>query len=344
MNRLPFALSAAKKLCGNYGRLAQLQHVARCSGDFSFDVNFTEAVQPIDSPKGLDVQIPVVPYLESTIESAIHEAPVIEHHFALSLMNPDVSQKRTPIFPHDRYRFALYSQSISGPWVDFACSLKMPSAIAITEKLDEEGIRLFRRIVTAKKLFALKINSQVCNEAAVEIVKSLICQDQFEALTISNDDSEAFHGKEDKMVQRMPSVVRELLRLWPENSEKLRGKSLIMWNGGVHSIMAFLVQKALAADSAKGIKGIEDVLKICSKEECDFIDKEYKHSEYTFERPSCVYKFEDGEESNRRRIYLSFECADQAGQEGSQQMAANHNGMDDIRLLGRTSHLHVLFG
>uniref|UniRef100_A0A1I7Y261 Uncharacterized protein n=1 Tax=Steinernema glaseri TaxID=37863 RepID=A0A1I7Y261_9BILA len=86
------------------------------------------------------------------------------------------------------------------------------------------------------------------------------------------------------------------------------------------------------------------VLKVCSKEECDVIKKKYRHNNRRFQKPSCVYKFEEGGGSERRRLFISFECATEEEHEtGRPMLPASHRGLDDLGLMRASSLLQVLF-
>uniref|UniRef100_A0A1I8A5A3 FBA_2 domain-containing protein n=1 Tax=Steinernema glaseri TaxID=37863 RepID=A0A1I8A5A3_9BILA len=86
----------------------------------------------------------------------------------------------------------------------------------------------------------------------------------------------------------------------------------------------------------------ENSEKVCPKEECDYIDKCYRHHNLCFSEPSCVYKFEEGKGDDRRRLYISFGCAH--GKERTNgRRYASREGVDDLRLMRGTTLLRVLF-
>uniref|UniRef100_A0A1I8AQV6 FBD domain-containing protein n=1 Tax=Steinernema glaseri TaxID=37863 RepID=A0A1I8AQV6_9BILA len=243
----------------------------------------------------------------------------------------DVSRTVVNRFPLSFHSFELHSSSINKAWVDFACSLKRQCCIAIMKKLDDDSIPLFKTIVDAKKLSWLSICEEACDGSMLEILKTLIYQDHFEHLKIWNN-----------YCPWKSAVVRDLLQFCSENSEKIRGTRLIVeknCEGGVQQLEEFVLQRA--AIKGRNVQTIQDVLKVCSKEECDFLDKYYRHHNYSFTTPSCVYKFEEGEGEERRRLYISFDCRNRTRTTGRQY--ASREGIDDLSLMRGTRELHVLF-
>uniref|UniRef100_A0A1I7YX42 PAZ domain-containing protein n=1 Tax=Steinernema glaseri TaxID=37863 RepID=A0A1I7YX42_9BILA len=234
-------------------------------------------------------------------------------------------------FPYACYHFTFYSSSINEAWVDFACSLKGLGIIRIGKKLKEDALRLFEKLVTGQKLSNINIASKAIGGAMMGVLKSVICQDQFEKLAICIEHNQRWSGC-------------ELLEFWAQNSERMKGKRLFLLSLGdtFKPLEDIFIQRAQMSNRAQAV-GIEDVLEVCSKEECDFIDKEYLNSHYTCAMPSCVYKFEEGEDGKRRRIYISYDCAGET-QIVEPWRPASHSGHNDLRLLRDTEYVHILFG
>uniref|UniRef100_A0A1I7YQ29 FBD domain-containing protein n=1 Tax=Steinernema glaseri TaxID=37863 RepID=A0A1I7YQ29_9BILA len=236
-------------------------------------------------------------------------------------------------FPHACPNFQFRCSSISEAWVDFACSLKRFSQILITKKLDDRAVGLLQRLVDARKLFAFTVREEACEGGILAMLKSLLCQDQF----------------------RESDVVRELLQFWSQNSKKLKGKRLVLerkCKKGVKQLEEFLVHNASSPFGVLLRKIVfmaryfllRRTLTVCSREECDVIKKEYRHNYRRFHKPSCVYKFEEGEESERRQLYISFECASAKEQKsGRRTRPASHRGLDNLGLMRATTWLEVLF-
>uniref|UniRef100_A0A1I8A272 BPTI/Kunitz inhibitor domain-containing protein n=1 Tax=Steinernema glaseri TaxID=37863 RepID=A0A1I8A272_9BILA len=80
----------------------------------------------------------------------------------------------------------------------------------------------------------------------------------------------------------------------------------------------------------------------CSKEECDFLDKYYWHHNFYFDEPSCVYKYEEGEGDDRRRLYISFDC-DHGKKRTTGPRYASCEGVDNLSLLRGAKYIYVLF-
>uniref|UniRef100_A0A1I8ABY0 RNAse_Pc domain-containing protein n=1 Tax=Steinernema glaseri TaxID=37863 RepID=A0A1I8ABY0_9BILA len=218
---------------------------------------------------------------------------------------------------------------INEAWVNFACSLKRLGTVVILKKLDNEAIRRFQKLVVGRKLSRIMVHEEACRGGITKMLKTVFCQDQFEHLRITN--SEPWKG----------TAVRQLLHFWAENSrDKLRGKHFSL-NGncrkGVAQLEEFLISRASA--SLDRILNVE----ICSKEECDFIDKYYRHRMMICLKPSCVYKFEEGEGDQRRRLYISFECAKKGERRSGRYVPVNHRGCNAIKSMRDTSLLHILF-
>uniref|UniRef100_A0A1I7ZYL4 FBA_2 domain-containing protein n=1 Tax=Steinernema glaseri TaxID=37863 RepID=A0A1I7ZYL4_9BILA len=172
-------------------------------------------------------------------------------------------------------------------------------SFTIWEQLDDHAVKLFKEIVKRQKLPKLQINEDACEGGIVEVVESLFCQDQFHDLTIKNYIDGPWKS----------SVVSKLLQFWSVNSRPLRGKNFILKHlcqDGVKQLQEFVSQRQSSTSSEVEI---QKALVVCSQEETDYIDKYYRHQHFLFRKPSCVYKFEEGEGDERRRLYISFECA-----------------------------------
>uniref|UniRef100_A0A1I7YXD6 ADF-H domain-containing protein n=1 Tax=Steinernema glaseri TaxID=37863 RepID=A0A1I7YXD6_9BILA len=114
---------------------------------------------------------------------------------------------------------------------------------------------------------------------------------------------------------------------------------------GTEQLKEFLKHRMQHLAIEQSVLGMEDVLVVCSKEECDFIDKEYRHNHHTFPKPSCVYKYEEGEGAGVRRLYISFKCCeDQVTLTTTRPWRpANYDGHKDLRFMRGTSFLRVMF-
>uniref|UniRef100_A0A1I7YR94 F-box domain-containing protein n=1 Tax=Steinernema glaseri TaxID=37863 RepID=A0A1I7YR94_9BILA len=323
---------AAKELSGDYGRLA----CVRFRHDCEYDVIVNDGVileenlcycytgRKVDEPEEIDaVSKKFVRWVYINLDDTKNES---------------VAQCARVVrrFPYAFYYFRLLPSSISEAWVDFTYSLKRLETIMISEKLDDDSLRFFTKLVTGRKLLRLMMFAGACEGGNMEILKSLLCQDQFEGLSVWNDF-------EDPWKDLNEAAVGELLQFWSDNSEKLRGKSLILdtnCKGGVEQLEQFVLQRA----SPTATRDLGKVLKVCSKKECDFLDREYHHNDITYAKPSCIYKYEDAREGELRGLYVSFECASQE-EEGSPQrhFPAGYNGQDDLSLMRRTTFLRILF-
>uniref|UniRef100_A0A1I8AD34 FBA_2 domain-containing protein n=1 Tax=Steinernema glaseri TaxID=37863 RepID=A0A1I8AD34_9BILA len=334
-------LQGAKELSGPYGQIAQ------CT--------FEHAVGYICSVKDGIEEDPVVSYEwnypELEVPEAIEAVPkkFVRDVWIYLLDSEDerVSRKLVKRFPHATYHFVLGIQSINEAWVDFACSLNRLQRVAITKKLDDDALRLFQRLITSRKLFALMLHPKACEGAAMELPKSLFFQDQFEELRIQNPNGAPWRN----------TLVREVLEFWSENGDRLRGKHFVMdknCESGIEQLEEFLLRRTLATVCPTLLRVpaatlqigriflVQRALEVCSKEECDLIDKEYRHNHTTFRIPSCVYKYEEGGETQRRRLYFSFEC-DKYREWQHLWRPASHNGHKDFTLMRNTSSLHILF-
>uniref|UniRef100_A0A1I7YY08 Protein SMG8 n=2 Tax=Steinernema glaseri TaxID=37863 RepID=A0A1I7YY08_9BILA len=320
------ALSNAKELSGSYGELARhmFEHQVRyacavedgsLTGDY---VQYLGSGRRLETPKQID----------AIRKKFVRDVWI----FLMDAKTESVSREIIRRFPYaDDYNFVLKSSSINEAWVDLAYSLRRLGSVSIRKELDDNALQLFQKLVTGQKLWFLFIHPDSCEGSTMEIPKSLLCQEQFKELVIT----------EPRPVRPWKTTpVQELMELWSENSEKLRGKHLIVndyCGHGIKQLEEFLVQRVQSASI------IERVLEACSKEECDFIDKYHRNNYYTFPMPSCVYKFEEGEEGMRRRLYISFDCASDEVVSMHQQRPANHKGSNKIHLIRATKMFHILF-
>uniref|UniRef100_A0A1I7YP97 F-box domain-containing protein n=1 Tax=Steinernema glaseri TaxID=37863 RepID=A0A1I7YP97_9BILA len=262
-------------------------------------------------------------------------------------------------FPYAFFTFWLQSPSITEAWVNFVCSLKKPASIEIWEGLDSHAASLFQKIIAHGKITELKMIEDIAKDGTLELLKSILCQDQFKELTIfSLSDNESWKS----------DVISELLQFWSENSEKFRGKSLLLKNnckGGVEQLQDFVLRRA--ASRPTDVSGLQEAmeedpgtlaepwkntvvhenlqmaLEVCSKEECDSINKYYRYHHTQFAKPSCVYKYEEGEGEERRRLYISFDCAGYTERYRRCKLPASPSGNKDAGLMRSTDLLHVLF-
>uniref|UniRef100_A0A1I7ZZC7 FBA_2 domain-containing protein n=1 Tax=Steinernema glaseri TaxID=37863 RepID=A0A1I7ZZC7_9BILA len=247
-------------------------------------------------------------------------------------------------YPYATYQFAILSSSINETWVEFACSLKRLSFIVIKKKLNDDSVRLFQKLVTRQKLSYLSVCEKACEGTIQELLKSVLCQAQFLQLKLRIFHSNGAWNS---------AIVRTLLQHWADNSEKFNGKQMVLVDdceGGVEQLEEFLLRRA--SMKTKSDSEIHSVLKVCSQEESDFVHMEYRNKGITFIKPSCVYKYEEGEQGERRRIYICFELEDEEeGEEEDeedriteqQNRPASHNGREELKLMRYTDYLHLLF-
>uniref|UniRef100_A0A1I8ACM0 F-box domain-containing protein n=1 Tax=Steinernema glaseri TaxID=37863 RepID=A0A1I8ACM0_9BILA len=258
MDRVPFAfrdhlcdvfsivgLSEAQKLSSSYGKLAR--HL------FEHRVRYTCRVE--DGSQVLDY----MQYLSSDKEvltpeeiAAVPKKFVREVWIVLEDAEPEsVSREVIRRFPYaDYYNCFLESSSINESWVDLAYSMKRLGCVWFRRKLDTNALRLFQKLVTGQKIWSLGMHPDACEGDTMDILKSVLCQGQFEVLQI-------WHTEADRAWSNEP--VRELLECVAGNCK-----------GGVEQLEECLTQWTC------GASGIEDVLEACSKEECHFVDEEYQ--------------------------------------------------------------------
>uniref|UniRef100_A0A1I8AIU9 F-box domain-containing protein n=1 Tax=Steinernema glaseri TaxID=37863 RepID=A0A1I8AIU9_9BILA len=253
--------------------------------------------------------------------------------------NKNVCRDIVKRFPYAMCRFILRSHSVDEAWIHFACSLRNLKHIVITKKLEDDSLRLLKKLVDCGNLLEL----QTCKDA---------CEgEQFEDLVIVNDDDGPWES----------DVVRTILKFWTKNSAKLRGKNLFVrgkCKEGVKQLEEFVIHRKLflTFPTLAGMPGVSYVirrlsvlgiqwaLKRCSKEECDSIQKYYRHHHIRFWNPSCVYKCEQEKEREDHRLYISFELSELTQEIGNKcERIANHTGPDHPGLMRDTRRFHVLF-
>uniref|UniRef100_A0A1I8AIC0 TIR domain-containing protein n=1 Tax=Steinernema glaseri TaxID=37863 RepID=A0A1I8AIC0_9BILA len=326
-------IRGAKELSGYYGRIARTR--------FCHDCDYEVDVEDGSSPEGYfyaDYSADVVHECEG-IEAVPkkHVRSVVISMFDAKDKSVAESMKIVRRFPYSSYCFVVHCSSINKAWVDHMRSLKRLNHVEITEKLNDDALLLLGTLVTCRKLSRLIMFAEACEGGSMEIMKSLLCQDQFTELRIWNNFEDLWKDWDG-------AAVRKLLRFWSKNSEKLRGKNLILemnCKGGAEQLEKFVRRRT---SSSK--KALQHPLKVCSKEECDLINKEYHHNHITFLKPSCVYKFEDTRKRGaQRRFYVSFECANEKELETLRQQyhVAGHGGHNDLSLMRKTDFLRIFF-
>uniref|UniRef100_A0A1I7XYX0 TIR domain-containing protein n=1 Tax=Steinernema glaseri TaxID=37863 RepID=A0A1I7XYX0_9BILA len=204
--------------------------------------------------------------------------------------NTNVSGELVRRYPNAYFHFSIGSSSINEAWVDLAYSLKRLGSVLLKKELDDEAFRLFQKLVEGWKLSSLITTGSAFQGNIVDMAKWLFLQDQFDVLEISNYDGQW----NDAGGLKLASSVCELLDFWLQNSERLKGKSLVVSRdcyGAVQQLEKF-VRRGTAT--------------LCEKEESKFRDKE--HSKIANFKPLYVYRYEEGEESDKRKFYISFKC------------------------------------
>uniref|UniRef100_A0A1I7Z1D5 F-box domain-containing protein n=1 Tax=Steinernema glaseri TaxID=37863 RepID=A0A1I7Z1D5_9BILA len=333
-------LQEAKKLSGFYGEFAQMayDHTAHYVATVSGGVERGLCHICVNTGR----QVYTLKETEAVPKKYIQDVTI----YFFDEPKENLTRAIVLRFPLSFYHFEISSSSFNKAWVNLACSLKRISSVKLKRKLDDNAVQLFqkllRRLVARQTLSRL----QMYEEAGfVELFKSLVCQEQFRTLAIT------IINLNDNHKPRESIVVQEVLRLWPDNLEKLRGKRLTL--EGDCSVGVKQLEKFTCRTERKEI-GVSPyfrsfplfcALKVCSQKECNFIDEEYRHNHTRFYKPSCVYKYEEGEEGEERhRIYIFFECARAEERRMMRKcQPANTFGCYDLGLIRNTSSLHVLF-
>uniref|UniRef100_A0A1I8AJS9 NB-ARC domain-containing protein n=1 Tax=Steinernema glaseri TaxID=37863 RepID=A0A1I8AJS9_9BILA len=341
------SLEEASELSGSFGDLSQCAYlhyasyksIMKAAIEVSVYLKYSWSKRKIHSPEEIEA------FPKKFVRWIIV-------HFK-DAMNEDEYRSSIKRFFYARCMFVLRSRSIDEAWIEFACRVKMLQRImlqriVIKKKLKDDSILLLKKLVDCGNLLQLQAREAACEGGMVEVCKSILCQEQFEQLEITSDVDGPWKS----------AVVRELLQFWSQNSEKLRGKHLFLADeckGGVKQLEEFLINRKLSALVPRTLSlpmpkclrllGIEWALKRCSKNECDYIDKYYRHHHTRFYNPSCVYKFEEEKGDKRRRLYISFDYAieDQITGERRDCRPASHTGNHLLGLMRDTEILHVLF-
>uniref|UniRef100_A0A1I7Z8C9 3'-5' exonuclease domain-containing protein n=1 Tax=Steinernema glaseri TaxID=37863 RepID=A0A1I7Z8C9_9BILA len=257
-----------------------------------------------------------------------------------------VSQKLVQRFPYTVFNFELHTSSINEAWVEFARSLKKIGIVSIANKLDDDAVQLLQKLFSSRFANKLKVHEHACEGSIMKMVKFLLCQGQLKE----------FHITKGTYGPWSSDSISDLLQFWTENSKQLKGEGFCVVNGckgAVQQLKDFVIRNKLSRSSsrllripgvtsmARRLSGIRWALKRCSKEECDFIHKNYRTC-ISFIKPSCVYSYEEGEEGERRKLYISFECAkkEKPGQTKGRATAKGHKGLSSMQA---TSVLQVLF-
>uniref|UniRef100_A0A1I7ZZ52 Uncharacterized protein n=1 Tax=Steinernema glaseri TaxID=37863 RepID=A0A1I7ZZ52_9BILA len=305
-----------RQLSGHYGEFARIAYERRA--DYVTTVANGIEKEAYLSLQCTDRKIRTPEEIEAYPKKLVHEVTIQ----MFDAKDEKVSQAIVRRFPYACYHFTLLSSSINKAWVDFACSLKRLTYVVIRKKLDDHSVGLFQKLVIEQKLSYLAIYEKAYEGGIINTLKSVLRQEQFKHLGINNYNSGPWKS----------SLLRDILQLWSKNSQTLTGKHLIMEHncaGGVKQLEEFILRRPLNG---------------CSKEECDYIEKYYRHRVLQFRKPSCVYKYEEGEGDKRRRLYISFECANEEERKtGQQNRPASHEGLNDLSLMRTTNSLHVLF-
>uniref|UniRef100_A0A1I8AML5 GRAS domain-containing protein n=1 Tax=Steinernema glaseri TaxID=37863 RepID=A0A1I8AML5_9BILA len=360
MDRVPFAfcdllcdlltineLSSAKELSGRYGGLARyaFEHRTSYVAHVMYGVEYGESMIYDCN----DRKLKTLKEIEAVPKKFVRNVFV---NF-MDAKDEKVSQELVRRFPYAQYNFTHHSSSINEAWVDLACSLKRLGTVSIMTELNDDALQIFQKLVDSHKLSTFIMHPEAFEGGTMELSKSLLLQDQFKELIFYNEFCTPRIGD----VPCDGSLVYDLLEFWSANVEELRGKSLLFncyFQSGVERLIEYVVQRTLATVPPKSlllpratllentVLGAEWALQVCSIGECDFIKKEYNYSLCFFEEPSCFYKFEEGEEGNERRFYVSFEC-EMGKQISARKMPPRYGGCNDLSLMLDTPFLHVLF-
>uniref|UniRef100_A0A1I7ZZ24 F-box domain-containing protein n=1 Tax=Steinernema glaseri TaxID=37863 RepID=A0A1I7ZZ24_9BILA len=313
-------LSEMKKLSGKFGKCARF--VCRHRACYISTVR-NDAEEGVLFYKGRELNTPEE--IEAFNKKLVRDVHIDLHDG----MDKNVSRALVKRFPYAIFHFLLHTESTNEAWIDFVCSLKWLGQIKIGEDLDSHAASLFKQLVGRRKLSELEMEEDACKGGTLEALKVLLCQDQFEELTISTECD-----------PWGTNIMSEILQLWAEDSKKLRGKSVVLQEScksGVKQIKKFLLRRVKSQDinGDRAVRRLQDVLKICKKKERKFIDKEYPRCRCTFSRSSrCVYKYEEGEGDERRRIYFGFDAIG----------LVTHSEPIDLGLMMKKSFIvHVLF-
>uniref|UniRef100_A0A1I7YEP8 FBA_2 domain-containing protein n=1 Tax=Steinernema glaseri TaxID=37863 RepID=A0A1I7YEP8_9BILA len=313
---------AAKHLSGHYGQLACIRfqesvfYYADVKGGVEQKryIKFDFTGERIDAPEKIDVvskkqvRSVLIHFSDGKKESVSKGVEIVRR------------------FPYASFSIEGLSWFINENSIDFLCSIKRLDYVDIMKKLDDNALRAFGKLVSGQKLSRLSMFSGACD---MEVLKPLLCQDQFKTL-------EMWNGFEYPWEDWNGTTVGDLLQFWSENSEKLRGKNLVLemnCSYGAEQLEQFVLRGT--APAAPG--DLKKALKVCSKEECDFL--KFRHNHFNFIMPSCIYKYEDPCEKGR--LYVSFDCSEVYPYKLN--FPAGYYGHNDLGLLKSTSLMRILF-
>uniref|UniRef100_A0A1I7YH86 RNA-directed RNA polymerase n=1 Tax=Steinernema glaseri TaxID=37863 RepID=A0A1I7YH86_9BILA len=307
-------LSKAKELSGTFGELAQyaFEHTSTYICTIRDGYQVSNFLYYRGSKRYVDAQ--------EEIAAAPSKFVRILWIYLQDAEAENVSRQTVQLFPYaHEYNFGLESSSITEAWVALVYSLKRLGHVWILKKLDNDSLLLFKKLVTGRKLSYLMIHPDAYEDDMMLQIRNKPARDWTTA------------------------PVRELLEFWAQNPEKLRGKYLNMrrnCRSGIDQLEEFLARRIQVWGMEQNPSVLQKALEVCSKEECDFIAKEYR-TKFVFEKPSCIYKFEDESGGSKRRFYMAFECASDVS--GQQWRRANHNGHNDRDLMRITSFISLMF-
>uniref|UniRef100_A0A1I7ZY32 Transcription termination factor 2, mitochondrial n=1 Tax=Steinernema glaseri TaxID=37863 RepID=A0A1I7ZY32_9BILA len=280
-------LRAAQALSGHYGITASYayQNLASYASVVEGGIEKRAHLEYVCSSR----KVRTLEEIEAVPKKFVHDVTIN----VKDVHSESVSRAIIRRFPYATHHFALNLPSINEAWIDFAHSLQRLGIIGIRVKLDDRAIHLFKKLVDSRKLTVLSLTEEGCKSNIMEVLKAVLCQNQFQKVVIEK-------------YQNSP-VVSKLLQFWSRNSEKLRGKSLVACGyceGAVEQLEEFLLQRPSAKE--RSVSGIQEALKICSQEECKVIDKQYYNNMVVYRNRTCVHKFEEDDEGEIRRIYIYF--------------------------------------
>uniref|UniRef100_A0A1I7XZ95 FBA_2 domain-containing protein n=1 Tax=Steinernema glaseri TaxID=37863 RepID=A0A1I7XZ95_9BILA len=308
-------LCVAKELSGTYGKAAKfaLDHMSMYEStvengvetssclNFDYDHREVSTAEEIAAVPRKYVQIISIELMDGS--------------------NENVSRKLAQRFPYAMINYVHRSSSMNEAWVDFASSMQSRLGdVDFDKKLDDNAVRLFQKLVKNDTFTTLAMDIEACEGRVLEASKSLFCQKNFMGLRLNNYDAVPWDG----------ACFGKILLFWSENSYEMSDKYLSTFyscEGAIEELESFVLREA-PADA-----GIQDVLKVCSKEEEDAIGKDI-----SFAKPSRIYKYEEGEEWDKRWFYICFECEDRY-----QIMPPNHEELDELCLLDYTVYLKLIF-
>uniref|UniRef100_A0A1I7ZTF8 F-box domain-containing protein n=1 Tax=Steinernema glaseri TaxID=37863 RepID=A0A1I7ZTF8_9BILA len=331
-------LFEAQKLSGRCGRLASrdwFSYFARTTDDDKEPGLHNADEEPglhseFLSQIGTGRRLRTAEQIESVPKRFVREVTL----GLVSAEDGKVSREVVQRFPYAKfYNFALFESSISEAWVNFACSMKRIGFISISDKMEEDEVRLFQKLVDYRSLSKLRVSEEACEGSIIEVLKCLLCQDQFQELNID------YHRQDCSSV-----VVRDVFKFWSQNSEKMRGKSIVL-DEGVNQLVQFLIDRTPASSKLCKMWTKESlcylratgVLKHCSKEEYDHIDKYYRHDYFLFFKPLRIFKLEEDEQ---RSLYIAFDYTEQTRK---RKLSSSRKGEDELWSLWTANSCRLMF-